>query len=111
MNGGNLIGRLSTGFIAPYFGVPSLMIISTAMCGILIFGMMGLSSVPSVVALGMIYGYFAGNCRSRHPSTSWVSIELNMYGQISRCCHPSSLSLQTISRSSGVSLMRLGIYS
>ncbi|KAN0076916.1 Major facilitator superfamily domain containing protein [Tylopilus felleus] len=61
MNGGNLIGRLSTGFIAPYFGVPSLMIISTAMCGILIFGMMGLSSVPSVVALGMIYGYFAGN--------------------------------------------------
>ncbi|KAG8217834.1 major facilitator superfamily domain-containing protein [Butyriboletus roseoflavus] len=60
LNGGGLIGRLSTGFIAPRVGVPRFMIISTAGCGILILGMIGLSSAPTVVMLGTVYGYFAG---------------------------------------------------
>ncbi|KAF8557262.1 MFS general substrate transporter [Imleria badia] len=62
LNGGSLIGRLSTGFIAPYVGVPRLLIISTAVCGILILGMIGLNRVPTVVVIGTIYGYFAGVC-------------------------------------------------
>jgi hypothetical protein len=64
LNGGSLIGRLSTGFIAPYVGVPRLMIIATAACGILILGMIGLDRIPTVVVLGTIYGYFAGVCQS-----------------------------------------------
>ncbi|KAF8557263.1 MFS general substrate transporter [Imleria badia] len=62
LNGGSLIGRLSTGFIAPHVGVPSLLIISTAACGILILGMIGLNRVPTIVVIGTIYGYFSGVC-------------------------------------------------
>ena len=64
LNGGSLIGRLSTGFIAPYVGVPRLIVISTAACGILILGMIGLDRIPTVVVLGTIYGYFSGVCQS-----------------------------------------------
>ena len=63
LNGGSLIGRLSTGFIAPYIGVPRLVIMSTAACGILILGMIGLDRIPTVVVLGLIYGYPAGVCQ------------------------------------------------
>jgi hypothetical protein len=64
LNGGSLIGRLSTGFIAPHVGVPRLMIMTTAVCGILILGMIGLDRIPTVVAIGTIYGYFSGVCQS-----------------------------------------------
>jgi len=60
LNVGSLLGRLSAGFIAPGVGVPWLMIIATAACGILTLGMIGLSSVPTVVVLGALYGYFSG---------------------------------------------------
>ncbi|KAH0827063.1 MFS general substrate transporter [Lanmaoa asiatica] len=60
LNGGGLIGRLSTGFIAPRVGVPRFMIISTGVCGILILAMIGLNNIRTVVVLGTIYGYFAG---------------------------------------------------
>ena len=63
LNGGSLIGRLSAGFIAPYVGVPRLMIIAAAVCSILILGMIGLDGIPTVVVLGTIYGYFAGICQ------------------------------------------------
>ena len=39
-----------------------LIIIATAMCGILALGMIGLGSVPTVVVIGTIYGYFLGTC-------------------------------------------------
>ena len=55
-----MTGRLSTGFIAPYVGVPRLMIIATAACGILILGMIALDRIPTIVVLGTMYGYFAG---------------------------------------------------
>ncbi|KAL4077033.1 major facilitator superfamily domain-containing protein [Scleroderma yunnanense] len=60
MNGPNLIGRLCAGFITPYTGVPVLMTIATFICGVLILGMIGLSSVSSVVILAVFYGYFSG---------------------------------------------------
>ncbi|KAI9570489.1 MFS general substrate transporter [Boletus coccyginus] len=60
LNGGSLIGRLSSGFIAPRVGVARLMIITTAACGILILGMISLDGAPTVAVLGTIYGYFAG---------------------------------------------------
>ena len=63
LNGGSLIGRLCAGFIAPYIGVGRTIIISVAMCGILILGMIGMANIPSVVVIGTIYGYFAGVCQ------------------------------------------------
>ncbi|KAF8136727.1 major facilitator superfamily domain-containing protein [Boletus edulis] len=69
LNGGNLIGRLSAGFIASRVGVPRLIILSTAVCAILIFGMIGLNRVATVVVLGTIYGYFAGTYITMLPPT------------------------------------------
>lgn len=78
LNGGSFIGRLSTGFIAPYVGVPRLMIVSTAACSILILGMMGLTRVPTVVVLGTIYGYFSGVCQSPFVPISYSrTVKLN----------------------------------
>ena len=62
MNAANLVGRVSSGFITRYTGVPMLMIITTFSFGVLILGMIGLSSVASVVVLGILYGYFSGIC-------------------------------------------------
>ncbi|KAG9318805.1 major facilitator superfamily domain-containing protein [Chiua virens] len=60
LSGGALIARLTTGFIASRVGVLRLMIITTTACSILTFGMTGLSSIPTVVVLGGIFGYFSG---------------------------------------------------
>lgn len=60
MSTANLVGRVSSGFITPYTGVPMLMIITTFACGVLILSMIGLSNVASVVVLGVLYGYFSG---------------------------------------------------
>ena len=66
------MGRLSAGFIAAHVGVPRLVIISTAMCSILILSMMGLNRIPTVVVLGTIYGYVSGICQYISPSVVWV---------------------------------------
>ena len=86
LNGGSLIGRLSTGFIASYVGVPRLMIIVTAVCGILILGMIGLDGIPTVVVLGTIYGYFSGICQFlffSHFASRTIELNTDVRGQIS----------------------------
>ncbi|KAG1888572.1 major facilitator superfamily domain-containing protein [Suillus subluteus] len=60
LNGSNFIGRLTSGFIEAFTGVLNLTIMSSISCGVLILGMIGLSSLASVVVLGVLYGYFAG---------------------------------------------------
>ncbi|KAG1789782.1 major facilitator superfamily domain-containing protein [Suillus plorans] len=60
LNGANCLGRFTSGFIASFTGVPNLMIFATFSCGVLIFGMIGLSNLASVVVLGMVYGYISG---------------------------------------------------
>jgi len=60
LNAGNLIARLTGGFIEHRVGVVNMMILATAGCGILILGMIGLKGIATVVTLGMLYGYFAG---------------------------------------------------
>ena len=79
LNGGGLIGRLSAGFIAPYIGVARLLIISTAVCSILMIGMIGLNRVPTVVVIGTIYGYFAGTCQSPIPYDGTVQLNTGRY--------------------------------
>ncbi|KAG2359616.1 hypothetical protein BDR07DRAFT_1378578 [Suillus spraguei] len=53
-------GRLTSGFIAAFTGVPNLVIIATFSCGVIILGMIGLSNLASVVVLCVVYGYFSG---------------------------------------------------
>ncbi|KAI0666568.1 MFS general substrate transporter [Trametes maxima] len=60
LNGCSFFGRLSPGFFANRLGVENITVVSTFVCGTLILGMIGLSSVGSVVAIGIIYGFFAG---------------------------------------------------
>ncbi|KAG2133304.1 major facilitator superfamily domain-containing protein [Suillus clintonianus] len=60
LNVSNCVGRVTSGFIVRFTGVPNLIIISSISCGVLILGMIGLNSLASVVVLGMLYGYFAG---------------------------------------------------
>lgn len=58
-----MTARLSSGFIEHRVGVVNMMILATAASGILNLGMIGLNDVATVVALGVIYGYFSGICQ------------------------------------------------
>jgi hypothetical protein len=49
-----------SGFIARFTGVVNLATVAAILCSVLIFGMIGLSSLASVVVLGVIYGYLSG---------------------------------------------------
>ncbi|KAG2742012.1 MFS general substrate transporter [Suillus brevipes Sb2] len=60
LNASNSVGRVTSGFIAAFTGVPNLAIVSTLSCGILNLGLIGLSNLASATVLGVIYGYFAG---------------------------------------------------
>jgi len=60
LNSFNCMGRVMSGFIAGFTGVPNLIVVATIACGVIILGMIGLNSLASVVALGICYGYFAG---------------------------------------------------
>ncbi|EGO28039.1 hypothetical protein SERLADRAFT_347280 [Serpula lacrymans var. lacrymans S7.9] len=60
LNASSLVGRISSGFLADYFGVPNMVIVSMFGGAVSILGMIGLSSLASVVILGIIYGWFAG---------------------------------------------------
>ncbi|KAG2359028.1 MFS general substrate transporter [Suillus spraguei] len=60
LNGFNFVGQLTSGFIAAFTGVPNLIIIAAFSCGVLILGMIGLSSLASLVVLCVVYGYFSG---------------------------------------------------
>ncbi|KAG1804260.1 MFS general substrate transporter [Suillus subaureus] len=60
LNVSNCVARVTSGFIAAFTGVPNLIIVATISGGVLTLGMIGLSSMASVVVLGVMYGYFAG---------------------------------------------------
>ena len=50
------------------FGVLNLSILSAASCGILVFSMLGIRDFTGVIIFGLLFGFFAGACQSRHPS-------------------------------------------
>ncbi|KAG1724549.1 major facilitator superfamily domain-containing protein [Suillus lakei] len=60
LNASSSVGRVMSGYIAAFTGVPNLTIIAAISCGLLIVGTIGLSSLASVVILGVLYGYFSG---------------------------------------------------
>jgi MFS family permease len=60
LNASSCMGRVTSGYTAAFIGVPNLTVISAISCGSIILGTIGLSSLTSVVILGVLYGYFSG---------------------------------------------------
>ncbi|KAH7890980.1 major facilitator superfamily domain-containing protein [Phlebopus sp. FC_14] len=60
MNACSFVGQLSSGVLVGYLGVPIVVLIATFCGAVLLFGMTGLRTAGSVVAFGVLYGYFAG---------------------------------------------------
>lgn len=81
LNGSNFIGRLTSGFIEAFTGVLNLTIMASISCGALILGMIGLSSLASVVVLGVLYGYFSGlNTAMAAPLVATLTPDLSELG-------------------------------
>ncbi|KAF7335576.1 MFS general substrate transporter [Mycena venus] len=60
MNASSFIGRLTSGFFAESLGIAN-MVAAAAGCGaVIILGMIGLSTIASVVVLAILYGFCAG---------------------------------------------------
>ncbi|KAJ6453746.1 major facilitator superfamily domain-containing protein [Mycena sanguinolenta] len=60
MNASSFVGRICPGFFANSLGIAN-MVAASAGCGsVLILGMMGLSNVPNVVVLAVLYGFCSG---------------------------------------------------
>lgn len=62
MNGCSLIGRLAPGPFIHSVGVVNMIVGAAIGCSALIFGMIGLSSLPSIVVIAVFYGFFSGIC-------------------------------------------------
>ncbi|KAI8975830.1 major facilitator superfamily domain-containing protein [Trametes punicea] len=60
LNACSFLGRISPGFVANKLGVENITVVTTFVCAVLILGMIGLSSVASVVVIAVIYGFFSG---------------------------------------------------
>ncbi|KAG2074479.1 MFS general substrate transporter [Suillus decipiens] len=81
LNGFNFTGQLTSGFIAEFTGVLNLVIIATLSCGVIILGMIGLSSLASVVVLCAVWGYFSGICIAMAaPLTTFLTPDLSELG-------------------------------
>ncbi|KDR84660.1 hypothetical protein GALMADRAFT_151450 [Galerina marginata CBS 339.88] len=60
LNGTQLFGRIAATFLTGKVGIPYLAIGASACCSIIIFGMIGVSSVASVVIIAVLYGFASG---------------------------------------------------
>lgn len=77
MNASSFVGRLSPGWFANRLGSHNIIVTATFCCAILIFGMIGISSVASVVVIAVIYGFFVGTCAYRYlPSDTLLKCSL-----------------------------------
>ncbi|KAF9485187.1 MFS general substrate transporter [Pholiota conissans] len=60
LNGCSFLGRLAPGLFIHSIGVVKMIVISASFCSALIFAMIGLSSLPSIVTIAILYGFFSG---------------------------------------------------
>ncbi|KAJ7196427.1 major facilitator superfamily domain-containing protein [Mycena pura] len=60
LNGASCVGRLWPGFFAQRLGVINILMAASGCGAVLILSMIALKSVASVVAIGIIYGFWAG---------------------------------------------------
>ena len=62
MNGAFLIGCLSPGCFANSLGVLNMLVTAAFCCTVLVFAMIGLTSIPSLLSISILFGYFFGLC-------------------------------------------------
>ncbi|KAG6381775.1 major facilitator superfamily domain-containing protein [Boletus reticuloceps] len=60
MNTASFVGQLSSTVLVVYFHVPTMLIMATFCCSVIILGMIGVHTVAGFVVFGVLYGYFAG---------------------------------------------------
>ncbi|PPQ79446.1 hypothetical protein CVT26_007719, partial [Gymnopilus dilepis] len=60
LNGTQLFGRIAAAFLSTKTTIPNLAIFASFCCSVIIFGMIGLSSVASVVVIAVLYGFSSG---------------------------------------------------
>ncbi|KAJ9384855.1 hypothetical protein DTO063F5_4553 [Paecilomyces variotii] len=60
LNAGSLVARVVTGFIADRFGRFNAMFGCALGCGILLFGLYGITSIAAIIAFAVLYGIFSG---------------------------------------------------
>ncbi|RDX47107.1 MFS general substrate transporter [Lentinus brumalis] len=60
LNACSFLGRVSPGFVANKVGTGNIIVVFTFICVATIFGLIGLSSVASVVVIAVIYGLASG---------------------------------------------------
>jgi len=82
MNAGTLLGRIIPALIADRYGSYNVMIPSQLGCGLLIFALLGASSLGSVVTLAVLFGIVSGareSCvcirKRRSPLNIYLSLE------------------------------------
>ncbi|PPR01029.1 hypothetical protein CVT26_015630 [Gymnopilus dilepis] len=60
LNGSSFFGRIASSFLADVVGVGNLVVGCTFCCTVVIFAMIGISSVASVVIIAVLFGFFSG---------------------------------------------------
>lgn len=81
MNASSLLGSLSPGFFAHSLGVVNMLVTACFCCTILIFAMVGLTNIPSFVAIAVLYGYFVGiYITLLAPVISFLTIDVSEFG-------------------------------
>ena len=89
MNASSFIGQLTSGVLVEHFGVPAVLTGSTFVGTVLLFALIGLRTLASVVAIGILYGYSAGICKqawSVNPTRLTTSLDSSSaVGTCTRC--------------------------
>ncbi|KAG2058342.1 hypothetical protein BDR06DRAFT_968799 [Suillus hirtellus] len=89
LNGSNCLGRFTSGLIASFTGVLNLTIVASTSCGVLIFGMIGLSNLASVIVLGL-------NVAMAPPLTATLTPDLSELGARMGICLFAAVTLVAI---------------
>jgi hypothetical protein len=66
MSASSFVGRICPGFFAHSLGIANMATASAGCGAVFILGMIGLSNIPSVVVLAILYGFCAGVCELIH---------------------------------------------
>jgi len=81
MNGSFFVGCLSPGYFAHSLGVLNMLVTAAFCCSVLIFAMVGLTSIPSLVSISILLGYFFGLYSTlQAPLISILTLDLSELG-------------------------------
>ncbi|KAK7466077.1 hypothetical protein VKT23_004802 [Stygiomarasmius scandens] len=60
LNAASFCGRILPGFFARQLGVGNIIAAATGGCAVMIFGMIGIKTLPEFIVFDLLYGFFAG---------------------------------------------------